>query len=284
MPRALPRLSLMVALSLGLALGVACNRKSDAAVQADQAAKDADAKVAQLEQQLADAKAGKTAGEGETAKELSKGHVKSLERQVADAKKRAEEKKQEAVQLESAPAAAAEAPKPVVVDVPTGTRLEVSLARELATDKDQAGDAWDGTLASDVLVGGKLVWSAGTRVHGVVTQSVPAGRLASGKGALGIKVTEVGGVGIDSDTHVMVGEARGARNAKMIGGGAALGALIGILSDRNNKNDHALGGAAIGAAAGTALAAGTADTIIRIPATQPLTFSLTSPEQVTLKK
>jgi hypothetical protein len=49
-------------------------------------------------------------------------------------------------------------------------------------------------------------------------------------------------VGIDSDTHVMVGEARGARNAKMIGGGAALGALIGILSDRNNKNDHALAG------------------------------------------
>lgn len=277
------RLPAVLLLAVGLAFSLACNRKSAAALQAEQDAKDAQAKVAQLEQQLADAQSAKTANEGETAKVVAKGHVKALEREVADAKKRAQAAQQQAAQLETAPAAQ-EAPKPLVVDVPTGTTLHVALARELATDKDQAGDAWDGTLASDVVVDGQLVWSAGTRVRGVVTQSVPAGRLASGKGALGIKVTEVGGVGLDTDSHVMVGEARGARNAKMIGGGAALGALIGILSDRNNKNDHALGGAAIGAAAGTALAAGTADTVIRIPATPPLTFSLTAPERVTIRK
>jgi len=284
MHRALPRISLAIALALGLATGVACNRKSEAAIQAEEAAKAADAKVAQLQKELEDAKAGKHTGEdGETAKQVTRSQVKALERQVADAKKRAQVAKQDAAQLESSPAAK-EAPKPVVVDVPTGTQLQVSLARDLSTDKDQAGDAWDGTLASDVLVGGKLVWSAGTSVRGVVTQSAAAGRLSSGKGALGIKLTEVGGVGIDSDTHVMVAEAKGQRNAKIIGGGAALGALIGILSDNKNKNDHALGGAAIGAAAGTAVAAGTADTIIRIPASQPLTFSLTAPERVTLKK
>jgi uncharacterized protein YpmB len=277
------RLPAVLLLAVGLVFALACNRKSAAALQAEQDAKDAQAKVAQLEQQLADAQSAKTANGGETAKVVAKGHVKALEREVADAKKRAQAAQQQAAQLETAPAAQ-EAPKPLVVDVPTGTTLQVALARELATDKDQAGDAWDGTLASDVVVNGQLVWSAGTRVRGVITQSVPAGRLASGKGALGIKVTEVGGVGLDTDSHVMVGEARGARNAKMIGGGAALGALIGILSDRSNKNDHALGGAAIGAAAGTALAAGTADTVIRIPATPPLTFSLTAPERVTIRK
>ncbi len=278
------RLPAVLILAVGLVFALACNRKSAAALQAEQDAKDAQAKVAQLEQQLASAQSQKTgASQGETAKVVAKGHVKALEREVADAKRRAQAAQQQAAQLETAPAAP-QAPKPLVVDVPTGTTLHVALARELATDKDQAGDAWDGTLASDVVVNGQLVWSAGTRVRGVVTQSVPAGRLASGKGALGIKVTEVGGVGLDTDSHVMVGEARGARNAKMIGGGAALGALIGILSDRNNKNDHALGGAAIGAAAGTALAAGTADTIIRIPATPPLTFSLTAPERVTIRK
>lgn len=282
--RILSRIALAGILSFGLATGIACNRKSEAALQAEAAAKAADAKVAQLEQELADAKAGKHVTEdGDTVKELSKGQVKALERQVADAKKRAKVAKQEAAQLESAPAPKA-APKPIVVDVPTGTKLEVALARDLATDKDQAGDAWDGSLASDVMVNGQLVWSAGTRVRGVVTQSVPAGRLSSGKGALGIKVTEVGGVGLETDTHVMVAEAKGARNAKIIGGGAALGALIGILSDKKNKNDHALGGAAIGAAAGTAVAAGTADTVIRIPASQPLSFSLAAPEQVTIKK
>jgi hypothetical protein len=70
----------------------------------------------------------------------------------------------------------------------------------------------------------------------------------------------------------------------MIGGGAALGALVGILSNNRNKNDHALGGAAIGALAGTAAAAATADTIIRIKAESPVTFTLKSPEKVLIKK
>ena len=284
MTRTLPRTLLMALLACGLVLGLACNRKSEAAIRAEEAAKAADARVAQLEKELSDAKSGKAVQEaGDTAKEVTQAQVKALQRQVADAKKRAEIRKQEAAQLEAAPAPK-EAPKPVVVEVPTGTKLDVTLARDLATDKDQAGDAWDGTLASDVVVNGKLVWSAGTSVRGVITQSAAAGRLSSGKGALGIKLTEVAGVGIDSDTHLVVADARGGRNAKIIGGGAALGALIGLLSDKHNKNDHALGGAAIGAAAGTALAAGTADTTIRIPATQPVAFSLTAPERVTLKK
>jgi len=267
-----------------LAFSLACNRKSEAAIQAEEAAKAAEAKVAQLEQQLADAKSGKVTGEdADTVQHLTKSQVKALERQVADAKRRAEVKKQEAVTLAQAPAAK-EAPKPVVVEVPVGTKLEIALARELTTEKDQAGDAWEGSLASDVVQDGKLVWSAGSPARGVVTQSAPAGRLSNGQGALGIRLTEIAGVGIDTDTHVVVATARGERNAKYIGGGAALGALIGILSDKKNKNDHALGGAAIGAAAGTAVAAGTADTVIRIPSGKPVSFSLTAPERVTLRK
>lgn len=273
-----------LSLAAALVLTAACNRKSEAAIQAEEAAKAAEAKVAQLEQQLAEAKSGKTTGaDGETVQHLAKSQVKALERQVADAKKRAEAKKQEAVTLAAAPVQK-DAPKPVVVEVPTGTKLEVSLARDLATDKDQPGDAWEGSLAADVVVDGKLVWSAGSPARGVVTQSAAAGRLSSGKGALGIRLTEVAGVGIDADTHVVVATAKGERNAKYIGGGAALGALVGLLSDKKNQGDHALGGAALGAAAGTAVAAGTADTVIRIPASKPVAFSLTAPEKVTLKK
>ncbi len=267
-----------------LALAVACNRKSEAAIQAEEAARSAEAKVAQLEQQLADAKSGKAGGEdADTVQHLTRSQVKALERQVTDAKKRAEVKKQEALTLAQAPAPQ-DAPKPVVVEVPVGTKLEITLARELSTEKDQAGDAWEGSLAADVVQDGKLVWSAGSSARGVITQSAAAGRLSNGQGALGIRLTEVAGVGIDADTHVVVATAKGERNAKYIGGGAALGALIGILSDKKNKNDHALGGAALGAAAGTALAAGTADTVIRIPATKPVAFSLTAPERVTLRK
>lgn len=280
MPAALPRLAFAVLLCLTLA----CDRKSAAALQAEEAARAAEAKVAQLEQQLAEAKADKTTGsDPETVQHLTRSQVKALERQVADARKRAEAKKQEAVTLAQAPAPK-EAPKPVVLDVPVGTRLAISLTRELTTEKEQAGDAWEGTLAADVLVDGRLVWSAGCPARGVVTQSAAAGRLSGGQGALGIRLTELDGVGIDTDTHVVVASAKGERNAKYIGGGAALGALIGILSDRKNQGDHALGGAALGAAAGTALAAGTADTIIRIPSGKPVAFSLTAPERVTLRK
>ena len=271
-------------LAVSLCLTVACNRKTEAAIQAEEAAKSAEAKVAQLEQQLAEARSGKATGDDvDTVQHLTKSQVKALERQVVDARKRAEGKKQEAFTLAQAPATA-EAPKSVVVEVPVGTKLEITLARELNTEKDQAGDPWDGALAADVVQDGRLVWAAGSPARGVITQSAAAGRLSNGQGALGIRLTEVAGTGIDTDTHVVVATAKGERNAKYIGGGAALGALIGILSDKRNKNDHALGGAALGAAAGTAVAAGTADTVIRISASQPISFSLTTAERVTLRK
>jgi len=112
---------------------------------------------------------------------------------------------------------------------------------------------------------------------------VPAGRLATGEGTLAIKLTEVGGSAIDGGIYVVTGDAKGARNAKVIGTTTALGALAGILSSKSNKGDHALGGAAIGAALGTALAAGTASTVIKIPASGQVSFSLPSDERVVLR-
>jgi hypothetical protein len=275
-------LTLPAALSLALAGSLACNRESEAAKMADQAAKQEQSRVAELQQELADAKAGKTTStdDAETSKTLEANRIKALEKQLADAKGRATAKKKEAAQLASAKDAA----KTASITVPADTPFSVQLAEGLATDKQQAGDGWSGTLAEPVVVNGTTIWAAGTPVKGVVSQSVPAGRLSSGKGVLAIKVTAIGGNGVDSDTHAVTGSPKGERNAKYIGGGAALGALVGILSDKNNKNDHALGGAAIGAAAGTAVAAGTADTVIKIDAGAPLGFHLAAPETVVVKK
>jgi len=118
----------------------------------------------------------------------------------------------------------------------------------------------------------------------VLRRGGPAGRLASGKGALGFRLTGIGSSDVDGGDYLVTGGKTGERNAKIIGGAAALGALIGVLSDKRNKDDHALGGAAIGAAAGTAAAAATAKTTILIPADKTITFSLAAPEKVTLKK
>ncbi|HEU4950330.1 MAG TPA: hypothetical protein VFT46_00145 [Holophagaceae bacterium] len=274
-------LTLPAALSLVLAGTVACNRESEAAKLADQAAQQEQSRVAELQQELADAKAGKAAGsdDAETSKTLEANHIKSLEKQLADAKKREAAKKKEAAQL-----AAAKDVKVASVTVPAETAVSVKLAEPLATDKQQAGDGWSGTLSAPIAVNGTTVWPAGTPVKGVVTQSVPAGRLSSGKGVLAIKVTAIGDSTVDTDTHAVTASPKGERNAKFIGGGAALGALVGILSDKHNKDDHALGGAAIGAAAGTAAAAASADTVIRIPADQPLGFHLAAAETVMIKK
>jgi hypothetical protein len=110
----------------------------------------------------------------------------------------------------------------------------LALAGDLATDQVQAGDAWEGTLASDVDVNGKVVWPKGTPVKGVVAQSLAAGRLQSGQGGLGIRLTTVGANDVEAGTFVVTGGARGERNAKFIGGTAALGALVGILSGKGH--------------------------------------------------
>lgn len=267
--------------------GMACEKKlSQEALVAQDATKAADDRVARLEQQLAELKAGKNTpkeADKDTIDSVSKNEQKAIERQIQSAKKKAETRKREAEQLAAAPTPKERTPLPVVMEVPSGTPIEVKLDQDLGTDKQQAGDTWSGTLASDVRVGGSTAWRAGTPVHGVVTQSAALGRLANGKGGLAIRLTEVGSNDVDTDAHLVVGDKRGERNAKIIGGGAALGALIGILTDRNNKNDHALGGAAIGAAAGTAAAAASADTVVRIKAATPVTFTLSAPEKVTIK-
>lgn len=179
-----------------------------------------------------------------------------------------------------APPPPATQPAPAVpVAVPAGTRLKVTLARALATDQDRTGDPWKGTLAGAVVVDGKEAWPRGAPVRGVIVQSEPAGRL-KGSGGLGIRVSAVGPDGVTTGTYRVAGARRGARDAKIIGGTAVVGALVGILTSRNHQSDHALGGAAVGAAAGTGLAAGTADTVIRIPAGRPVVFALTAPAQV----
>lgn len=281
----MPFLRPLCLLSL-LLIAAGCERKLTPEAQAAQdMAKSAEQRVALLEKELAEIRAAKNAPKDahpDDVKEVSNSQQKALERQLAEARRRAEAKKQEALQIAAQPTPK-EAPKaPVTVEMPAGSKLVVKTLQDLGTDKVQAGDAWEGTLAEDVSVNGKLVWPSGKPVRGVVTQSTPAGRLASGQGGIGIKLTDVGDLGVDTDTHLVVGSATGERNAKMIGGGAALGALVGILSDKRNKKDHALGGAAIGAAVGTAAAAATADTVIRIKAETSVTFTLKTPEKVVL--
>ena len=280
-PYALPALAIVCLLGVQ---GACDHKPSAAAVQAQDVAKSADDRVAQLEKELADLKAGKgtaAAADPEVVEQTTQAQAKALQVRVAEAKRHAAQRHTEAGA--AAKASGTAAAQPVTVTVPAQTRLAVALTHELATDKAQPGDSWEGTLAEEVAVDGQVAWPRGTPVKGVVTQSTPAGRLKSGQGGLGIRLSAVGGNDVEAGTYLVVGSKRGERDAKFIGGTAALGALVGILSSKGHQADHALGGAAIGAAAGTGAAAATADTVIRIPAGKPVAFTLEQPERVALK-
>ena len=165
-------------------------------------------------------------------------------------------------------------PEPVPVLIPRETRLPVSLSGSVSTNTHQAGDTWVGQLLEDVYVNGTAVWGAGTRVSGTVTASAPTGRLSKGNGILAIKLTQVGDVVVEGSSYSSRGEDKAARNTKIIGTTATLGALTGMLSDKRHKADHGLGGAVIGAGVGTGVAAATANTAIYLPS--KITFKLLS--------
>ncbi len=75
------------------------------------------------------------------------------------------------------------------------------------------------------------------------------------------------------------GASRGKRTAATVGGGAALGGLIGAIA---GKGKGAAIGAAVGAGAGTAVQAATKGEQIQIPPETKLDFTLKAPLTVTM--
>jgi len=302
---------------LPLALAVGCEKKQskEEIIAEYEAQKAAEERVDKLQQELEDFKA--QAAENAAAQQLKDEQQKVLEKQIQDAQQRAAEAQKLAKAAEEgkkaapAPQQVAAAPGGATdesgrrdrpdrgdrgdrgdqmgrraaqnIVVPRGTQLSVLLSEELSTEKQKAGDPWEGSLANDVTIANAVVWKAGSPVRGIISQSTPAGRLANGDGVLAIRLTEINGVAIDGGIYAVQGDSKGSRNAKVIGTTTALGALVGILSNKKNQGDHALGGAAIGAAVGTAVAGATGSTVIKMPVGNAVQFSVPSDETVTLR-
>jgi len=303
---------------LPLALAVGCEKKQskEEIIAEYEAQKAAEERVDKLQQELEDFKA--QAAENAAAQQMKDEQQKVLEKQIQEAQQRAAEAQklakaaQEGKKAAPAPQQVAAAPGGATdesesgrrdrpdrgdrgdrgdqgrraaqnIVVPRGTQLSVLLSEELSTEKQKAGDPWEGSLANDVTIANAVVWKAGSPVRGIISQSTPAGRLANGDGVLAIRLTEINGVAIDGGIFAVQGDSKGSRNAKVIGTTTALGALVGILSNKKNQGDHALGGAAIGAAVGTAVAGATGSTVIKMPVGNAVQFSVPSDETVTLR-
>jgi hypothetical protein len=165
-------------------------------------------------------------------------------------------------------------PQPVVLDVPAGTRLRVTLGEDLGSKISQTGENFSATLAEAVVVRGATALPRGASVQGTVIDAKPMGHFKGGA-LLAIRLDRVGtgsaSYAIVTSTVDRTLKGKGKRSAVLIGGGAGLGALVGGLA---GGGKGAAIGAGVGAGAGTAGAAATGNKQIVLPAGTALTFQL----------
>jgi hypothetical protein len=160
------------------------------------------------------------------------------------------------------------------VVVPVGTSVDVTLNQSVSSKDARAGQRIGGSVASNIVVGGRTVIPRDSRVTLVVASARPSGRLKTpAKLYLRIASIEVNrrSYPVRSDLVGRTGPAHKKRNILAIGGGTAAGALIGGIA---GGGKGAAIGAGAGAAAGTAGAAATGKKDITFPAETRLRFRL----------
>jgi hypothetical protein len=160
--------------------------------------------------------------------------------------------------------------------IPAGTHITIRTAQELSSGSAKVGDHFDATLTHALVVGGKTLAKAGAPARGKVTLAKSSGRLHA-PGQLSVRLTsvQVGGkmVPLSTGSYHIEGKSHTKSNATKIGGGAAVGALIGGLA---GGGKGAAIGAGAGGAAGTGVAAATGKEEAVIPAEKTLSFSTTA--------
>jgi len=157
--------------------------------------------------------------------------------------------------------------------IPVGTHISVVTDQSISSKDAKLGQSVTGTVAKDVLVGGKVAIPKGSPVKLSVTSVQASGRLSTpAKLYLRLRTVTVGGktYTIATSSAGRSGKGKGKRDAEFIGGGAAGGAVIGALA---GGGKGAAIGAAAGAGAGTAGAAATGKKDIEFPAETRLTFT-----------
>lgn len=170
------------------------------------------------------------------------------------------------------------------VVIPQGTPVTVRLQQSISSATAASGDNFDFVLASPLVVNGKTLAEAGAPGTGRVVAARKSGRLHNaGYLRLALATIEVGGkqVPVQSSSVIASGGSYKKRNWAWIGGGAGAGALIGGLA---GGGKGALIGSAVGAGAGTGAAYATGKKEVAFGAERQLTFKLSQPVEVEVKR
>ncbi len=171
------------------------------------------------------------------------------------------------------PAAAASAPRETAL-IPEGTQIVIRMIDDVDSTRDRIGQTFRASLDEPILVNGVEIVGRGADVLTKLVDDKESGKL-TGRTELTMDVVSitVNGKTVDIATSetTMASESRSGQTAKVVGGTAALGAVIGAIAGGGR-------GAAIGAASGAGLGGAvqvlTKGQRVRIPAETRLSFTL----------
>ncbi|MFQ5737823.1 MAG: hypothetical protein ACE5JX_02340 [Acidobacteriota bacterium] len=138
------------------------------------------------------------------------------------------------------------------VVVPEGTPFQIRLLDTISSRQNKSDDYFDATLDKDLVINSEVVIPRKSRVTGKLLEVKDAGRV-KGRARMELTLVEVVVRGVSHPIHTdkLVIEAEGSKGSdlKKIGGGAGLGALIGVIA---GGGGGAVLGSVIGATSGTA--------------------------------
>src|SRR5580658_3397570 len=133
-----------------------------------------------------------------------------------------------------APVPTVEARIPHVVTLAAGMNLAVRIGETISSSRNQPGDSFLATLTQPLVIDGFIIAERGARVEGRVVEAAPAGR---GRGAshLAVSVVRIAtadgqNIRIRTEPYTKDGASQAAMDAAKVGGGAAIGAVIGALA------------------------------------------------------
>ena len=158
--------------------------------------------------------------------------------------------------------------------LPAGTNLVIRMIDGVDSERASVGQTFAASLDQPVMLNGDTVIPRGADVTVKLVDSKESGKLTGrAELALALQSVRVNGQMVDINSHTVTQESasRGERTAKVAGGTAALGAIIGAIA---GGGKGAAIGAGAGAAAGTGAQVITAGQRVRIPSETRLTFVL----------
>jgi hypothetical protein len=180
------------------------------------------------------------------------------------------------------PAPPAPPPPPRQTTLAAGMNVTIFTTSTLSTKTNKSGEAFEGSLAQDIVDGDWIIAKKGASVSGVIANSDPGGKV---KGTASItlqlkKLTLASGeaIPIATNAYRAVAKSTKKKDAAKVGIGAGVGAAIGAIA---GGGKGAAIGAGVGGAAGTGVVLATHGDPATIPAESRLTFRLNTPVEVT---